>query len=433
MDVKQKIYEEMILPFFKKEPRYIGNEIETFLFSPKGEKNNKLAVNHVFNLLIKEKGFSVEIMGTDGFIVRVSNGVDAISCDYSYQLLEFSMGKDVTIRNIAVRFYDYCAFLKKEFLKLGFIFTGMGTNHFRLPFENDDQFTHDPFYTQVRKYVLEKSKYKDPAYFYPMMASVQSHIEVNGNDMIKIYNLFNRIDFVRALLFSNSIPNTEIKQNYLIYPNNLICARDILWDYQALPNTGIVGKDFESVEELIDHISEQKVFVSVNNGKLKIIDPVTVSDYVSKGNTLSTYRSFEHVVINNYHVIEVRSDCSQPLRDAFAPLAFNVGIAYNWEQAYKTLDKFYSNSNLPKNNKELRNMAITQQIHMMDLSINKLLRDLIEISKGGLMKRGTGEERYLDCLYYRAENCVNPAIETQKMLKQGFTMLDIAQEYSKLY
>lgn len=433
MDMKQKIYKEMILPFFKKEPKYIGTEIEMILFSPEGNKDNRLAVDHVFKLLIEEKGFFVEILGEDGFIVRVSNGKDSISCDYSYQLLEFSMGKDVTIKNIEMRFYEYCLFLKTEFLKFGFIFTGMGTNHFRLPFENDEQFTHDPFYTQVRKFVLKKSQYKDPAYFYTMMASVQSHVEVAAEYLLKIYNLFNRLDFVRALLFSNSIPNMEIQQDYFKYLDNLICARDVLWENQALPNTGIVESDFESLDELVEHISTQKVFVDLLDGKPQIIDPVTVEDYLSKGgNSLSTYRSFEHVVINNYHVIEVRSDCTQPLHDAFSPLAFNVGIANNWGSAYKILDDFYTCSGIPKNNMLLRRMAITQQLKISDPIINKLLLDIIEVAKEGLIKRGFGEERYLECVYDRIKNCTNPAIETLKRLKQGCTMLDIAKDYSEI-
>lgn len=432
MDVSKKIYESLIRPYFEKDPRYIGAEIETILFAPNGDNDNKKAVNHVFKRLISEKNFYVEVMGTDGFIVRVSNGIDAISCDYSYQLLEFSMGKDITVHSIALRFNEYSSFLRTEFMKLGFVFTGMGTNHFRLPFLNDDQFTHDPFYSQVREYVLKSSYYKDPAYFYPMMASAQSHIEVKGSDLLSVLNLFNRLDFVRALLFSNSIPNLIVKQNYFRYPDNLICARDVLWDYQALPNTGLVEKDYESIEDLISHIAEQKIFVELYNGAPSIIDPISVKDYIFAGKDLSTYRSFEHVVLNNYHVVEVRSDCTQPLSDAFSPLAFNVGIAANWQPAYSIMDAFYQNSGHPMNNKLLRKMAITEQLSMDDPRVKSLLYEITDIAKQGLINRGYGEECYLECIYDRIERCSNPALDTIEMINRGHTMLDVAEHYSEI-
>lgn len=430
MTVKEQIYNELIQPFFDKDSNFIGAEIECILFSLTDNLNNKEAADKVFQKLIDEKGFKVEIMGDDNYLVRVTNGIDSISCDYSYQLLEFSFGKDVSVNNIADRFVEYSKFMQEEFGKLGFIYTGTATNHFRLAFEDDEQYTKDPFYNQVRKFVLEQSWYKDPAFFYPMMASAQSHIDVKGEQLIKLYNLFNRLDFARALLFSNSLPNNEIKQDYIKYSDNLICARDENWDAQSLPNVGLVEKDFDSLDGLVDHIAQQKVFVEVSTGKPLFMTPEKVEDFVAKGNSTATYRSFEHVVINQYHVLEVRSDCTQPLCDAFAPLAFNVGIAYNWEPVYGILEDFYKKSGLEENNAVLRKMAITQQIDMNDDAVKELLTKLVNAAEAGLKKRNLGEEKYLVCLYDRIEKGMNPAIYTLNELKSGKTMLDIAKEFA---
>ncbi len=431
--MNEQIYNELINPFFCREPKYIGVEIETILFSPSGKTNNKECADLVFKKMINEQNFFIEIMGDDGYIVRISNGKDAISCDYSYQLLEFSFGKDINISNISKRFSRYYEFMRPIFSELGFIFTGMATNHFRLPFNDDGQYTHDHFYTQVRKYVLEQSSYKDPSYFYTLMASAQSHIEVKGEELIHIYNLFNRLDFIRALLFSNSIPNNNIKQDYVKYPDNLICARDYLWDNQALPNTGIVEKDFSSLNDLADYISQQYIFVDTSSGSPQVIKPVKVEDFLRQGNNTSTYRSFEHVVINQYHVIEVRSDCTQPLCDTFAPLAFNVGIANNWEAALGVLKKFYYESGLPENNLLLRKMAITQQINMNNALVKKLLNDIVKLAEEGLKKRNFGEEKYLQCLYERIEKGTNPAINTLHELSKGISIDKIAQQYSEIH
>ncbi len=430
MTAKEQIYRELIQPYFEKDAKYIGAEIETILFPLTDDLNNKAAVQKVLKKLIEEKDFKATIIGSDDCIVRISNGIDAVSCDYSYQVFEFSFGKDVSVNSIADRFYGYCSFLQEEFRKLGFMFTGMGTNFFKLSFDSDEQFTHDPFYNQVRRFVADYSSEENVANFYTMMASAQSHIDVKGEQLLTLYNLFNRLDFARALLFSNSIPNKKDDGNYDKFPKNLICTRDYQWSYQPLPNLGIIEKDLSSLDELVDHIAQQKIFADISTGKPVFIVPEKVEDFVAKDNTTATYRSFEHVVINQYHALEVRSDCTQPFYNAFAPLAFNLGIANNWEAAYGILDAFYKKSGLEQNNALLREMAITQKIDMKDPIVKEMLTDLVNVAENGLKSRNLNEEKHLQCLYERIEKGMNPALYMIQELNAGKTPLDIAKEFS---
>ena len=430
------IREKLINPYYKKEPEYIGVEIETFIVAFDDRVGTKAAICEVFEKLVEDYQFHVAVRGTDGCLVRVDNGVDAISCDYSYQLLEFSMGKAHTICEISDRFKKYYNIIMPLLKERGHFFTGLATNHFPIDYSENKNFTMDPFYTKVREYVKTYTNHKDPTYFYTMMASVQTHVDVNAEKLLDLYNLFNKLDFVRAILFSNSIPNETRQQNYFQYPENLLCARDIIWDKQGLPNTGLIDQEFHTMDDLVEYISNLKVFIEAKNGELKIFEPITLNEYfedISKENIgLSCFRSFEHVVLNNNHVLEVRSDCTQPIADAFAPVAFNIGIAQKMQEAEKLVNDFMHEKKIQKTNSELRYMAITNQTITEKEEMRKFLKGLYEIARQGLVERGYKEEVFIDCLVERIETGLNPALKMKKMRSEGYTMLEIAELYSKI-
>ncbi len=94
--------------------------------------------------------------------------------------------------------------------------------------------------------------------------------------------------------------------------------------------------------------------------------------------------------------MEFRSVCTQPLETTFAPIAFELGLfvqlekleSYledslffkNEEQDYRKLRKKYSKKNLSEKEKE---------------AIQSFSKDLLDIAKAGLIKRGYREEKFL--------------------------------------
>lgn len=436
-NAKKVVMEHLIVPYMEKVPKYIGTEIETVFFSLEGKKNNKEVMCEAFYYMIAHYGFHKAIVGSDGYTVRIENGKDSISADYSYEVLEFSMGASKDIHDIQARFHSYAkplaAFLKEK----GYLFTGMGSNLFHTGFSDDSQYTHDPFYNKVREYVCTYTEHKDVSAFYTLMASTQSHLDVKGEDLLKTYNLFQKLEFVRGLLLANSLPNRPAMHKSVTCPESLLCVRDIIWDTQGLPNTGVVEQDFSSIEELADHYANLKVFIRAGENGLEVFEPVSLNDYFADETRmpegLATFRSFEHVVLNNYHALEVRSDCTQPLRDAFAPLAFNLGISEMAEAAEEAVNTFLKDNQLPQNNAQLRQMAITDQPIAEASAMNAFLMQLYEIAKAGLEKRNLGEEVYLSCLRERIESGIySPAKRMKKMLEEGRTLTEIACMYAEL-
>jgi len=434
---KKVVMEQLVTPYLEKKPEYIGTEIETVFFSLEGEKNNKEVMCEAFDYMIEHYGFRKAIVGTDGYVVRIENGKDSISADYSYEILEFSMGKSRNIHEIRERFHSYAKPLATFLREKGYLFTGMGSNLFHTEFKDDSQYTHDPFYNKIREYVLTYTAHKDPSAFYTLMASTQSHLDIKGEELLKTYNLFQKLEFVRGILFANSIPNVSAMHKSISCPENLLCTRDLIWDTQGLPNTGVVEHDFASIEELVEHYTQLKLFVRATEKGLEIFEPVSLQTYFEDETKLSeglaTFRSFEHVVLNNYHALEVRSDCTQPLLDAFAPLAFNLGISEMVDAAIEAVNTFLQENQIQKNYAQLRYMAITDE-PIADASIMKnFLMQMYEFSKAGLEKRNLGEEVYISCIKERIESGLySPAKRMKKMLAEGKTVKEIAKLYAEI-
>lgn len=438
MDYKNKaeriIYDCLINPYLVKTPQYIGTELELPVIATKDAKgSHKVVIDGLLRYMISNCGFTRESVGSDGFIVRISNGIDALSCDYSYQIFEFSMGKDICINKIEQRFSKLYKTVKDYLNGHGFIITGMGTHHFGLDFADDSQYTHDLFYSAVRRFILDNTQQHDPSRYYTEMASAQSHIEVDGTRIIDAMNLEIKLDFIRALLFSNSLPNKSV-QNYLDYPDSTICIRDYLWRQQYLPNVDPQNHLYSNLEDLICHIRNLKLFCETDDdGHLVVFNPITLNDYfaddakIEKG--LSCFRSFEHVVLNNHATLEIRDDCMQPVNNAFVPLAFNLGVLNNIDRVSHVVDLFLSEINM-FDFAVLREKAVTRQEIAPREQISELLMSVVDCAKEGLMLRGYGEEQYLKCLYDRIKVMMSPAEYTLSELKAGRTMLDVAMEFS---
>lgn len=190
------------------------------------------------------------------------------------------------------------------------------------------------------------------------------------------------------------------------------------------------------MEALIEYLSQQKIFLNVQKGKLCCFNPISLCEYFSNEDNpnedIYRYRSFERVVVNNCRHLEVRGDCTQPLKEAFAPTAFNVGIAYNFKESIEITEKFLKDNNITESNSILREKAITCQPICNDKIMVEFLVDLINCAKQGLLKRGYGEEIYLTPLYERAETLSCPAKKQLNLLKNGASIDDIILENSML-
>ena len=127
--------------------------------------------------------------------------------------------------------------------------------------------------------------------------------------------------------------------------------------------------------------------------------------------------------------MEIRSDCTQPLYDAFVPPAFNLGIAHNLEKAIQRTNEFLKDTDFT--NSYLRR-CVSEGLGIKEFSTEELLSyagDMVQIAEEGLMKRGLGEETLIKNLYKRAETLQCPAMYTLNNIN---TLDDVIEKYSVL-
>ena len=423
--VSELVYERVVQPFSERKYGVVAAELE-YLIIPNEESVSLADMGSEFlQYLITEHGFEQKCIGSDGRYMRVSREGDDVSFDYSYILLEFSMEKQKSFIDLYEHFIPLFRIAKEYYAKRGCQIGCFGRN----PFHNHrGEYTQDPFYTMIREYQTQVMGLQDLNQHFTNMASVQTHIDVPLEHLLDTYNLFNELDFVGALLFSNSGMLEEES-------STVCCVRDANWETSGIPNIGVYEKDFASLREVAEAISKEEIFIEATKEGLQGMQPVSLETYFGEQGQeperFSLFRSFKHVVLNSYHVLEVRSDCTQPLADCFLPGVFHLGIAMNYKKAKQAVKQFKTEHDITWDNAMLRKMAAEGQPIAEQESLYVFLWKLYDIAKEGLLTRGYGEEKLMIGLEERLEKRENPAMKAKRLLRETGDFGKVVSLYSQ--
>jgi len=420
-----KIKERFIMPLLNKKTGNVGVELEFPMLNLAKEPVDKNIASALLQYFL-ENGFRVDDTTTNGepaFIVN--NSGDVISFDNSYNNIEFSMNYGSNLNDIALRFYEYFSSAQEYLKQFNYLITGLGINPYK-KYINQSHVEY-PVYNMVDKFLHEFQSEKTHNYpdFPAYLSSVQTHLDINAEDMPRTLTLMARLDFVRAMLFSNSLAFDD---------TDTICFRDYLWEKSAFgllnKNTGKVDEAFATLDDIENSYLDRSMFNSLNDGEYQIFPPVLVKDYEGD---LKTFLSFRNLEITARGTLEVRGDCAQPLTHAFAPPAFSLGIAHNVQKAECILNEFFEKTGINEKNSVLRDKVIYKNpIGANDAIISKLLTDLVSVAEEGLKLRNKGEGKMLQPLFERAKTLKCPALLTSARLENGEPIENIIFDYSRI-
>lgn len=425
MDYKDIIKNRFIQPLLNKKTGTIGTELEFPLINLNKEPVDKVKALSLLNYFL-QKGFKTEDTDTQGNPAFITNNYgDCISFDNSYNNIEFSMNYGDNLCEIRDRFYGYFKDAQNFLKQYNYIITGMGTNPYK-KYITQNHVSY-PVYNMVDEYLHKfqnenTHNYPDfPAY----LSSVQTHLDINTEDLPKTASLFAKIDFLRGLLFSNS-PDFDFSKT--------LCYRDYLWSKSAFgickTNTGAVDEEYKTLDDIAESFYKRHMFNNIRNGKYTCFYPVNIKEYFENNDKIDIeqFLSFRHIEITCRGTLEIRSDCTQPLSDAFAPPAFNLGIAHNIDKAILKTKELLNDKNLK--NSYLRK-SVSEGMGIKEFTAEQLsdyALDMIKISEEGLLTRGFGEEKMIQCLYKRAEKLECPAQYTLKNIEK---IDKVIEEYAK--
>ncbi len=436
MKINTLIRQAFLTPFTRPDRRYIGVELEFPLLNlAQAPVDRDTATTLMAHMMTK--GFDTVQEMAEGHPVFIQNAAgDVLSFDNSYNNFEFSMAKDENLADIARRFYTYYAEVQAFLLPRRHKLCGLGTNPFQ-PFVKLDA-VDIPIYGIIRAFLSAFSggayhTYPDfPAY----LSSIQTHLDVPLAQLPRALTLYAALDFVRALLFSNSLPFPQASGF-----SETVCFRDYLWERSGFGSLSCnVGKPtgpFACEQDIIDAIARRSLFFRMREGRYERIQPQTLADYFAtegQAEDLDCYLSFQTVEVTRRGTLEIRSDCAQPVREAFVPAAFNLGILQAVPEAEALLSAFFTDHGIPETpdrNRILRDRVVYQyQLPAAREAVRRLLLDLVALAEHGLKSRGMGEEALLQPLYTRAEQITCPAREMRRQLARGADLTDIIQQYS---
>ena len=330
--------------------------------------------------------------GTPAFIGNADG--DCISFDNSYNNIEFAMYYGDNLLDISERFYRLFA-AAHEFLRpYNYVITGLGTNPYKKYISQNR--VHYSVYSRVDEYlkncVGDLHEYRDfPAY----LSSVQTHLDLPVELLPEAFNLFARLDFLRAFLFSNSLP---------FEGRDRLCYRDYLWEKSGFPNVGKVDGELHSIDGLIESYMKRRMY--------------------DKDNVQHFY-SFRNVEITDKGTLEIRSDCAQPIADAFLPPAFSLGVLYSMDKVKDILYTFLNENNCKSSNSKLRDDVIQMKSEFSNEKLVRLATAISEAALEGIKKRGKGEEALLANLTKRASSGICPALDTINRLNSGESIENI--------
>ncbi len=425
MNYKDIIKDRFIKPLLHKKTGTIGVELEFPLLNLNKESVDKEKALSLLRYFL-DKGFKVEDTDTDGNPAFITNEYgDCISFDNSYNNIEFSMNYGDNLNEISERFYKYFKSAQDFVKQYNYIITGMGTN----PYKKYITQNHVSYlvYNMVDEYLHKFNG--DNTHNYPdfpsYLSSVQTHLDINIEDLPKTATLFAKIDFLRGLLFSNS-PDFDF--------GNTLCFRDYLWSKSAFgickTNTGAVDEEYRTLEDIEESFYNRHIFNNKRDGKYNCFYPIPLKDYFENNepDDIEYFLSFRHIEITCRGTFEIRSDCAQPLKDAFVPPAFNLGIAHNINKAIEITEYLLENKNL--SNSYLRR-CVAQGNGIVEFDKDKLKNyavKMIKLAEDGLKSRNLGEEKLIDVLYQRAENMECPA---KYILNNKENIDKVIKEYSE--
>ena len=409
-----KLLKEKYLSNMKEDSElFVGVELEFPIVETNGNKTNIEVTKNLFRTLANLSDFEVEKRDDDQNPIQLvhCSSKDRILFELSYNTIEFAFERAHSIDEVAKRFEAYLKIIQPILQENNHEIQGHGIHP--LWKENDNSPVKIERYKMLMAF-LAMNGTGMKTHSYPLYGAFicgnQVQLDVRRDNYLRIINAFNKIEAAKAYLFSNSEFSSEAWDTKI--------ARDIFWEESLhgyyRENVGIFPKDYQSEEEFFNNLARTAIFTVTREGKSYYFKPIRVEDYLDQKEIiayttdgeekninpvkedLKQHRSYQFQDLTARGTVEFRSVCTQPLETTFAPIAFELGLFVqleklenylehcsflkNEKQDYRNLRKKYSKKILSKKEKE---------------KIKTFSKELLEISKSGLLERGYEEEKYL--------------------------------------
>ena len=409
-----KLLKEKYLSNMKEDSElFVGVELEFPIVEINGKKTNIEVTKNLFRTLANLLDFEVEKMDDDQNPIQLVHcpSKDRILFELSYNTIEFAFEKAHSINEVAERFEAYLKIIQPILQVDHHEIQGHGI-HPQWQ-ENDNSPVKIERYKMLMAFLAMNGTgmqtHPYPSYG-AFICGNQLQLDVRRDNYIRIINAFNKIEAAKAYLFSNSEFSGEAWDTKI--------TRDIFWEESLhgyyKENVGVYPKDYQSEEEFFDNLASTAIFTATREDRSYYFKPIRVKDYLdqeeitaytTEGNEkiirpvkedLKQHRSYQFQDLTARGTVEFRSVCTQPLETTFAPIAFELGLFVQLENLENYLEHCSFLKNEKQDYRKLRKKYSKKILsEKEEETIQSFSKDLIDMSRAGLIKRGYGEETFL--------------------------------------
>lgn len=452
--IKEELYTKYILPTERKKENYVGIEVEMPIVALDGSATSYTVAQNCMQVAIEEFHLQPERLDVNGkcySAVHEETG-DVFSFDCSYNNLELSLGKAKDLAELENRFKKYVSFLNQELEKSGHLLTGMGINPgYQV---NRKDFIETGRYQMLKQYLAKSKEWQEGMYFHDYSSfgayasASQVQLDVEKDELISVIQAFSKVEPVKAVLFSNSVLESE---------PDLLCVRDLFWEHSTHGinphNIGAFECKPSSIQELVEYIASTSIFCTEREGHYLYFHPMPIVEYLQTDRVEAEYfeqgeahsytlqpqmedleylRTYKFVDLTFRGTIEFRSVCCQPLQETMTVAAFHLGLMEKVGELDRLLEQDTVLYQHGYSEVELRKLMNGRKWpNFVDkVALQRLCVDVLDLAKEGLLKRGFGEEKYLLPLYDRARTLVSPGRKYVEEKERGRAVADLVREYS---
>ena len=409
-----KLLKEKYLSNMKEDSElFVGVELEFPIVEINGNKTNIEVTKNLFRTLANLLDFKVEKMDDDQNPIQLvhCSSKDRILFELSYNTIEFAFEKAHSIDEVAERFEAYLKIIQPILQEDHHEIQGHGI-HPQWQ-ENDNSPVKIERYKMLMAFLaMNGTGMKTHPYpsYGAFICGNQLQLDVRRDNYIRIINAFNKIEAAKAYLFSNSEFSAEAWDTKI--------TRDIFWEESLhgyyKENVGIYPKDYQSEEEFFNNLARTAIFTAARDDQSYYFKPIRVKDYLDQkeitaytadGNEkiikpvkedLKQHRSYQFQDLTARGTVEFRSVCTQPLETTFAPIAFELGLFVQLENLENYLEHCSFLKNEKQDYRKLRKKYSKKILsEKEEETIQSFSKDLIDMARAGLIKRGYGEETFL--------------------------------------
>lgn len=409
-----KLLKEKYLSNMKEDSElFVGVELEFPIVEINGNKTNIEVTKNLFRTLANLLDFKVEKMDDDQNPIQLvhCSSKDRILFELSYNTIEFAFEKAHSIDEVAERFEAYLKIIQPILQEDHHEIQGHGI-HPQWQ-KNDNSPVKIERYKMLMAFLaMNGTGMKTHPYpsYGAFICGNQLQLDVRRDNYIRIINAFNKIEAAKAYLFSNSEFSAEAWDTKI--------TRDIFWEESLhgyyKENVGIYPKDYQNEEEFFNNLANTAIFTATREDQSCYFKPIRVKDYLDQkeitaytadGNEkiirpvkedLKQHRSYQFQDLTARGTVEFRSVCTQPLETTFAPIAFELGLFVQLENLENYLEHCSFLKNEKQDYRKLRKKYSKKILsEKEEETIQSFSKDLTDIARAGLIKRGYGEETFL--------------------------------------